>query len=146
MGTISAVLAAAVSSGAGRGHAAQLILAGELAAELGELGDEVLADLGHGVLGGDGTVGLNADEELGHVRVSDCFGERVLAIASRGRETGAEGLLLYPAIITWGCILRCSETRLPMVWSSFLIRKSEQLDMPGCQCQSPLSTRGGKWA
>lgn len=54
---------------------------------------------------------------------------------TRGMGMGmGMGLLLYPAIMTWGCILRCSVTRLPMVWSSFLIRKSEQLDMPGCQC------------
>lgn len=65
------IAAAAVGGGAGCGHATQLVLAGELAAELGELGDEVLADLCHGVLGRDGAVGLDADEELGHVRVSD---------------------------------------------------------------------------
>lgn len=68
---VRAAAAIAVGRRARGGHAAQLVLAGELAAQLGELGNQVLADLDEGVLGCDGAVGLNADEELRHIRVSD---------------------------------------------------------------------------
>lgn len=39
-------------------------------------------------------------------------------------------VLLYPAMSTFLCILRCSERRLPRVWSSFFRTKSEVLDIP----------------
>lgn len=76
-------IAIAIGRGAGGGHATQLVLAGELAAKLGELGDEVLADLKHGLFGGDGTVSLDADEELRHVRVGNCSGEPRSAVDTR---------------------------------------------------------------
>ena len=37
---------------------------------------------------------------------------------------------LYPAMWTLGCILMCSERRLPRVWSSFFKTKSDVFDMP----------------
>ena len=137
--TVHAV-SSAVRRRTGRGHAAKLILAGELATELCEIGDEVLAHLDHRLLGGDLAVGLDADEELRHVRVGNCFGgASTSAGASFASNTttsstflrkGDGGLLLYPAIRTLGCFFRCSETRFPRVWSSFFRVKSEQLDMP----------------
>lgn len=54
-------------------HATELVLAGELATELGEMGNEVLAHLHHRLLGGDLAVGLDADEKLRHVRVGNLF-------------------------------------------------------------------------
>lgn len=58
--------------GASGGHATQLVLACELTAKLGELGDEVLGDFDKSVFGRDGAVGLDANEELRYIRVSDC--------------------------------------------------------------------------
>lgn len=67
----------------GSGHAAELVLAGELATELGEVGDEILAHLDHCLLGCDLAVRLDADEKLRHVRVGNCFeGANVSASAS----------------------------------------------------------------
>lgn len=120
-------------------HAAKLVLAGELATELGKVGNEVLADLEHGLLGGDLAVRLDADEKLRHVRVGNCLEtqtcqpERLDFLPSTSstvlRKSDID-LLLYPAIRTLGCFFRCSETRLPRVWSSFFRVKSEQFDMP----------------
>ena len=56
---------------AGGDHATQLVLASELAAELAVRGNQLLADLDQRLLGGDGAVGLDADEQLRHIRVSD---------------------------------------------------------------------------
>lgn len=127
------------------GHAAELVLAGELATELGEMGDEVLAYLDHCLLGGNLAVGLDANEKLRHVRVRYCFGVANMSASTSLRlalesfsfssvlAEGDDDLLLYPAIRTLGCFFRCSETRFPRVWSSFFRVKSEQLDMPWIQ-------------
>lgn len=50
-------------------HAAQLELAGELAAQLAVGGNEVFAHGDHGFLGRDRAVCLHADKKLGHVRM-----------------------------------------------------------------------------
>lgn len=52
-------------------------------------------------------------------------------VSFRGVVDKHKGLsiLLYPAMRTLRCSLACSETRLPIVWSSFLMTKSEQLGM-----------------
>lgn len=63
--------AATVCRGTGGSHATQLILAGELAAKLGKLGNEILAHLDEGVLGCDGSVCLDADEELRDIRMGN---------------------------------------------------------------------------
>lgn len=136
--TVHAVCAT-VGRRTGGGHAAELVLAGELAAELGEMCDEVLAYLDHCLLGCDLSVGLDADEKLRHVRVRYCVGgANTLACTSRRLAhcaflvlcKGEDDSLLYPAIRTLGCFFRCSETRFPRVWSSLFSVKSEQLDMP----------------
>lgn len=60
-------------------HAAKLPLPRELLAQVGEVTKELLAYGDEGVLGGDGAVGLDPDEDLGHIRVRHCqwlaFGE-----------------------------------------------------------------------
>lgn len=102
---------AAVGRRAGGGHTTELVLAGELAAELGEVGDEVLAHLDHGLLGGDLAVGLDADEELGHIRVGDCFGDAsvsasVSASASSASKAGFSSATSFAAVkTTYSCIL-----------------------------------------
>lgn len=50
---------------------AQLPLVGEGATELAERGNHVLADLDHRLTRGDGAIGLYANEELGHIGMSD---------------------------------------------------------------------------
>lgn len=71
--TVTAIsVAVAIGGRTGGGHATQLVLTRELAAKLRELRDQVLADLGEGVLRGDDAIGLNADEQLGDVGVGDC--------------------------------------------------------------------------
>lgn len=137
--TVHAV-SSAVRRRTGGGHAAELVLAGELTTELRKMGDEVLAHLDHRLLGGDLAVGLDADEKLRHVRVGNCFGGASMSAGasfvfntttpSASLREGDGSLLLYPAIRTLGCFFRCSETRFPRVWSSFFRVKSEQLDMP----------------
>lgn len=57
----------------GSSHAAELVLACELATELGEVGNEILAHLDHCLLGRDLAVRLDADEKLRHVRVGNCL-------------------------------------------------------------------------
>lgn len=65
-------VAASVAVGrTGGGHAAQLVLPRELTAQLSKLGNQVLAGLDEGIFRGDGAIGLDADEELRHIRVSD---------------------------------------------------------------------------
>lgn len=66
--------AATVGRGTGSSHATQLVLAGELTAELSELGNEILADLDEGVLGCNGAVCLDTDEELRDVGMGDFMG------------------------------------------------------------------------
>lgn len=66
-------------------HAAELVLAGELAAELGEMGDEVLAYLDHCLLGGDLAVGLDADEKLRHIRVRYYIGGANTSVSTSRR-------------------------------------------------------------
>ena len=56
---------------AGRHHASKLVLAGELAAELAVGGDQLLADGDDGLLGRQGAVRLDSEQELRHIRVSD---------------------------------------------------------------------------
>jgi hypothetical protein len=56
---------------AGRNHLAQLIFTGKLASKLTVGLDELLADLEQSVLGCDGTVGLNANQDLRDVGMSD---------------------------------------------------------------------------
>lgn len=138
-------ICATVRRRTGGRHTAELVFAGELATELGEMGDEVFAYLDHCLLGGDLAVGLDANEKLRHVRVRYCFGGANTSVSTSLRLTldpssiysvlaeYDDDLLLYPAIRTLGCFFRCSETRFPRVWSSFFRVKSEQLDMPWIQ-------------
>lgn len=65
-------IAVAIGSRTGGGHTTQLVLAGKFAAKLRELCDQVLADLSEGVLWSDGAIGLDANEQLGHIGVGDC--------------------------------------------------------------------------
>lgn len=107
----------------------------ELAAEGAVLGDQVAADLTECLARGHRAIGLDANQDLRDIRVSN-FRQKVSFLVpyrSRGSKVPGEEsrLLLYPAMRTWGSILRCSLIRLPMVWSSFNRRKSDVLDMPG---------------
>ena len=52
-------------------HATQLVLASELAAELAIGSNKLLADLDQRLLGGDGAVGLDTNEQLRNIRVRD---------------------------------------------------------------------------
>lgn len=54
------------------GHAAEFVLAGELAAELTVRGHKLLADVDHDLARGDGTVGLDPDHDFRNVRMSHC--------------------------------------------------------------------------
>lgn len=80
-------------------HAAELPLPRELLAQVGEVAEELLADGDKGVLGGDGAVGLDPDEDLGHIRVRHC---RRLAFCESwvGTEGVCSSILLYPAMRT----------------------------------------------
>lgn len=55
----------------GRSHATQLVLSREVLRQLSERSNELLADVDEDLAGGNGAVGLKADQDLGHIGVSD---------------------------------------------------------------------------
>lgn len=57
---------------ASRGHAAQLILSSELATEVPICSHELLAHIDEDLPRCDAAVCLDADHDLGHVRMSHC--------------------------------------------------------------------------
>lgn len=73
-------------------HATELVLAGELATELGEMGDEVLTHLDHRLFGGDLAVGLDANKKLRHVRVGNFWG----AQTCQPKQIDTSTLLPFP--------------------------------------------------
>ena len=85
-GTVSAFLLL----GAHVGHAAKLVLAGEVLSKCGEVAEEVLAGRDEDLTGCGIAVGLNMDHELSHIRVRHCRETRLSVTSQssglRGRE------------------------------------------------------------
>jgi hypothetical protein len=73
------------------GVLAQRKLLLELAAELAVHGDQLLADRHDGLARRDGAVGLDAQEDFGHVGVTDWMG--LLAVRVMGKWKGENMLL-----------------------------------------------------
>lgn len=69
---LSVLLLALLVGTTGLDHATQLEFTSELAAEVRQVLHELLDDLDQGFLGGDGSVGLDANEELRYVGMGDC--------------------------------------------------------------------------
>lgn len=76
---VTAVIVVVLVLVASRDHLAQLPLAGELASKMAVSCDELLANGKEGLLGRDGAIGLNTEQDLGDVGMGDCRQSKQIA-------------------------------------------------------------------